>query len=40
MKPDYLPVLLAVASTGKEALSVSDNSFTEMLVINGPVRKE
>jgi hypothetical protein len=40
MKPEYLPVLLAVASTGKEALSVSDNSFTEMLVINGPVRKE
>ena len=40
MKPDYFPVLLAVASTGKEALSVSDNSFTEMLVINGPVRKE
>ena len=40
MKPDYLPVLLAVASTGKEALSVSDNSFAEMLVINGPIRKE
>jgi len=29
MKPEYLPVLLAVASTGKEALSVSDNSFAE-----------
>jgi hypothetical protein len=40
MRPEYLPVLLAVASTGKEALSVSDNSFAEMLVINGPVRKE
>ncbi len=40
MKPEFLPVLLAVASTGKEALSVSDNSFAEMLVINGPVRKE
>jgi hypothetical protein len=40
MKPEYLPVLLAVASTGKEALSVSDNSFAEMLVINGPIRKE
>lgn len=40
MRPEYLPVLLAVASTGKEALSVSDNSFAEMLVINGPIRKE
>ena len=25
-KPEYLPMLLAVASTGKEAISVSDNS--------------
>jgi hypothetical protein len=40
MRPEYLPVLLAVASTGKEGLSVSDNSFTEMLVINGPIRDE
>jgi hypothetical protein len=39
-KPEYLPVLLAVASTGKEAMSVSDNSFTEGLIINGPIRKE
>ena len=40
MRPEYLPVLLAIASTGKEGLSVSDNSFTEMLVINGPIRDE
>jgi hypothetical protein len=40
MKPEYLPVLLAVASTGKEAMSVSDNSFTEGLIINGPIRDE
>ena len=39
-KPEYLPVILAVASTGKEAMSVSDNSFTEGLIINGPIRKE
>ncbi len=39
-KPEYLPVILAVASTGKEAMSVSDNSFTEGLIINGPIRSE
>jgi hypothetical protein len=39
-RPEYLPVILAVASTGKEALSVSDNSFTEGLIINGPIREE
>jgi hypothetical protein len=39
-KPEYLPILLAVASTGKESMSVSDNSFTEGLIINGPIRKE
>jgi hypothetical protein len=39
-KPEYLPVILAVASTGKESMSVSDNSFTGGLVINGPIRKE
>jgi hypothetical protein len=39
-KPEYLPVILAVASTGKEGISVSDNSFTEGLIINGPIRDE
>ncbi len=39
-KPEYLPLLLAVASTGKEAISVSDNSFVDALVINGAVRDE
>jgi hypothetical protein len=33
-------VILAVASTGKEGISVSDNSFAEALVINGPIRDE
>jgi hypothetical protein len=39
-KPEYLPLLLAVAATGKEAISVSDNSFVGALVVNGPVRDE
>jgi len=39
-KPEYLPVLLAVSSTGKEAISVSDNSFVDAMVINGAIRDE
>ena len=39
-KPEYLPLLLAVSSTGKEAISVSDNGFVGALVINGNVRNE
>jgi hypothetical protein len=39
-KPEYMPLLLAVASTGKEAISVSDNSFVDALVINGNIRDE
>ena len=39
-KPEYLPVLLAAAATGKEAISVSDNSFVDMMVINGAIRDE
>lgn len=39
-KPEYLPLLLAVASTGDEAISVSDNSFVSALVINGAIRDE
>jgi hypothetical protein len=39
-KPEYLPVLLAAAATGKEAISVSDNSFVGMMVINGSIRDE
>jgi hypothetical protein len=45
-KPEYLPVLLAIASkdprTGnsKEAISVSDNGFVGALVINGSIRDE
>jgi hypothetical protein len=39
-KPEYLPILLAVSATGKEAISVSDNSFVGALVINGAIRDE
>jgi hypothetical protein len=45
-KPEYLPILLAIASadprTGnsKEAISVSDNGFVGALVINGNIRDE
>jgi hypothetical protein len=39
-KPEYLPILLAASSTGKEAISVSDNSFVDAMVINGPIRDE
>jgi len=39
-KPEYFPVILAVGSTGKEGISVSDNGFVEALVINGAIRDE
>lgn len=39
-KPEYLPVILAIASTGSEAISVSDNSFCVGAVINGNIREE
>ncbi|MDR0311173.1 MAG: hypothetical protein LBJ21_06270 [Acidobacteriota bacterium] len=39
-KPEYFPLLLAVASTGKESMSVSDNSFVAALLINGSIRNE
>jgi hypothetical protein len=39
-KPEYLPILLAAGSTNKEAISVSDNSFVDAMVINGAIRDE
>jgi hypothetical protein len=39
-KPEYLPIILAVGSTGMEGISVSDNSFVSALVINGNIRDE
>jgi hypothetical protein len=39
-RPEYFPVILAIASTGSEAISVSDNSFCVGAVINGNIRDE
>lgn len=39
-KPEYLPVLLAIASTGVSSLFSSTSSFARMAVINGPIRNE
>ncbi len=39
-KPEYLPTILAVASTGVSSLFSSTSSFARMVVINGPVRNE
>ncbi len=39
-KPEYFPVILALASTGVTSLSTSTTSFATMVVVNGPVRKE
>ena len=39
-KPEYFPVILAIGSTGSEAMDVSDNSFATGAVINGNIRDE
>jgi len=39
-KPAYLPVILALASTGETALHSSTSSFASMTVVNGPIRHE
>jgi hypothetical protein len=39
-KKEYLPVILAVASTGTTSLFTSTNSWARMMLVNGPVRKE
>jgi hypothetical protein len=39
-KPEYLPVLLALASTGVSARATSITSFPMGVVINGPIRNE
>ncbi len=38
--PKYFPVILAIASIGKESISSSDNSFAEAVVVNGPIRDQ
>ena len=39
-RPEYLPVILALISTGQTARSSSTNSFATFAAINGPIRKE
>ena len=37
-QPEYLPVILAIASTGQPSLFSSTSSFARMVVVNGPIR--
>jgi hypothetical protein len=39
-RPEYFPVILALASSGISARSSSTNSFATITVINGPIRNE
>jgi hypothetical protein len=39
-RPEYLPIILAVGSTGMEATNVSDSGWASGLVINGDIRDE
>jgi hypothetical protein len=39
-RPEYFPVILALAASGVTARSSSTNSFATMAVVNGPIRNE
>jgi hypothetical protein len=39
-RPEYFPVILALASSGISARSSSTNSFATIAVVNGPIRNE
>jgi len=39
-KPEYFPVILALASTEVTATHSSTSSFAAMVVVNGPIRRE
>jgi len=39
-RPEYFPVILAMAASGQTARSSSTNSFVTISVINGPIRNE
>jgi hypothetical protein len=39
-KPEYFPVILALASTGVPSIFTSTTSFARMVVVNGPIRNE
>ena len=39
-KPEYLPVILAIGSTGSSSVNISDNGFSAAAVVNGKIRDE
>ena len=39
-KPEHLPVILAIASTGVTSLWSSLTSHARMIIVNGPIRQE
>jgi hypothetical protein len=39
-QPEFMPVILAIASTGITSLFSSTSSFSRMVVVNGPIRNE
>jgi len=39
-KPEYLPVILAIASMRQSSLAPSTTAFGNMLLVNGPIRNE
>ncbi|MBN2059357.1 MAG: hypothetical protein JW882_02975, partial [Deltaproteobacteria bacterium] len=39
-RPEYLPVILALAASGVPAIATSTQSFARMILVNGPIRNE
>jgi len=39
-RPEHFPVILAVASTGRSAISPSTTAFASILLVNGPIRNK
>lgn len=39
-RPEYLPVVLAMAASGVSCIASSTNNFARMICVNGPIRKE
>ena len=39
-KPEYMPVILAMAASGMSAIVTSTSGFAKMIVVNGPIRNE
>ncbi len=39
-KPAYFPVILAIASMGQSSIAPSTTAFGNLLLVNGPIRKE